>query len=442
MINKIISLYDDGKYEKSTLNKMMLERLKNPGIRRNLAESIHVISLYMKTEEDRESYKKLISGMLEYEDLVDELKEKWLITMNNCNKGISLVEVFAQCPEIKMIMQQNVKKIIKYSNWDYFEELLNGIKSIDDDGAIIEKCILEEDFIGEAIGEGEEEILAQAILDCKGLKNKEKYIRHIIDKSERDAKIADIVSLCNNTEAQIIYDEHKGIMRLYHASKKSKSISTLRAPEEIIGEAIKKGVEHEINAVIDSCEDGENINITSHGEGLHSITYDINGKHLKIGSNINNFHIKRNHRRFLQPYIRKEINGMTIEVYETHDNNHDNITDEELLEVFEEIYRDGLVWEDAKKENLVRLTKDNVTPEFVIQRDDRVYGYEEHTEELEVLRKGEVAICDLDFIYSIDDPVYKSGRYKRGLVPPEIIALKRKLDKEFEEGKRGKNEGR
>ena len=172
--------------------------------------------------------------------------------------------------------------------------------------------------------------------------------------------------------------------------------------------------------------------------GCHSLTYDIDGKHLKLSAGINNFNIKRNHRRFLQPYIRRKLGNIFVEVYDTQDNEHEQITDEELLEVFEELYRDGLIWADAKKENLVRLKKDNNFPEFIRQRDDTIYGFEEHTENLEVLKKGEVAICDLDYIYSIDDPVYKSGKYRKGWMSSKIIALKRKLKNELknEEGKR------
>lgn len=171
--------------------------------------------------------------------------------------------------------------------------------------------------------------------------------------------------------------------------------------------------------------------------GSCSLTYNINGKHLKLALDMYTPKIPRNHRRFLQPYIKKKLKSdLSVEVYDTHDNNIQEITDEELLEVWEELYRDGLVWEDAKKENLVRLTKENKSPEFIRQRDDTIHGFLEHTKKLGSLKEGEVAICDLDYIYSKCDPLYINGRYPKGNFPPKIEALKEQIDKENEKAAR------
>lgn len=180
--------------------------------------------------------------------------------------------------------------------------------------------------------------------------------------------------------------------------------------------------------------------------GWNGLTFDVNGKHLKISCNHDTYMLPRNHRRFLQPKIRKEIGNVFIEMYDIHNNEHDTITDEELLEVFEELYWDDIIWADAKKENLVRLVTDNTSPEYIRQRDDTIFGFEEHTENIgEPLKKGEVAICDLDLAYSRFDPRYINGIYIRGEMPTIIMELKDRLDEEYkrrqEEKERNKYDG-
>ncbi len=79
------------------------------------------------------------------------------------------------------------------------------------------------------------------------------------------------------------------------------------------------------------------------------------------------------------------------------------------------------------------MLKDNTLPAYLKKRDDTKYGFEEHTECLEVLKKGEVAICDLAFIYSMDSPEYKSGKFMRGEQDPKVIELEKKLESRNQE---------
>lgn len=434
MINKIISLYENSKFSADTINKVIVKKLNNSEIRKALIGNIPRISLYMK-EEDMESYKRLIREMLKYDDIRDGIKNRWCTIIHNCDNGISLIEPFTEYPEIKEDMQKKVEDIIAYSNWKDFQSLVQGLAYVDNN-ALIMKEYLEKSFLDDAIDYGEEEELAEEIIKYKGLKEKEKYINYIIGKTKKYDEIAELIYECKDTEANSVYDEHKGIMRLYEASLKNDNIEK-EVPQVIIGYIIANDMEEDINALVEACG-GENSEILSHGEGLHSLTYDINGKHLKIEIGINNFQIQKNHRRFLQPYIRKQKKDICMEVYETHDNNHDEITDEELLEVFKELYNDGLFWADAKQENLVRLVKDNKPPDYIKQRDDTIYGFKEHTNNLDVLKKGKVVVCDLDYIYSIDSPEYKNGTYRRGRLLPMIKILEENLKQERDR----KNEGR
>lgn len=426
----LMELYEKHKDSVSMINDMIKNILQNSKVRKKLIENIVSISTYVK-EEDINSYKQLIKAGMQYEDIKEKIKEDWFLIMHHCESGINLIEVFAECPEIKEDMKKRVEDIISFSNWIDYKELFQGLSSIDDEDAPIIQRYLEETFIKDATLCEEEMELAEAIIEYKGLQQKGKYIEQILQGTQDSVLITQIIDKCKNTEAESVYETHKELMRLYEISKNNPKVD-LSVSQSIIGEIIRHQMEEQVDFLLEICE-GKDSEIVSDGSGHHSITYKIKDNHLKIGIEGGNFKIKRNHRRFLQPIVRKKENNIVMEVYVYHDNNHDNITDEELLEVFEELYNDGLYWADAKKENLVRLLKDNTPPAYLKQRDDTKYGFEEHTKRLEVLRKGEVAVCDLAYIYSMDSPEYKSGKYMRGEQDPKVIDLERKLKSRKEE---------
>lgn len=426
----LMDLYENHKDSVSMINDMLKNMLQNSRVRKKLIENIVNISTYVK-EDDINSYKQLIKAGMQYEDIKEKIKQDWFSIMSHCESGINLIAVFSECPEIKEDMKKRVEDIIGFSNWIDYKELFQGLASIDNEDASIIQRYLEEMFITDATLCEEEMELVEAIIEYKGLQQKGKYIEQILQGTQDSALVTQIIDKCKDTEVESVYERHKGLMRLYEISKTNPKID-LSVPQSIIGEIIRQQMEEQIDFLIEICG-GKDSEIVSDGSGHHSITYQIKDNHLKIGIEGGNFKIKRIHRRFLQPIVRKKENNIVMEVYVYQDNNHDNITDEELLEVFKELYNDGLYWADAKKENLVRLLKDNTLPAYLKKRDDTKYGFEEHTECLEVLKKGEVAICDLAFIYSMDSPEYKSGKFMRGEQDPKVIELEKKLESRKQE---------
>ena len=89
------------------------------------------------------------------------------------------------------------------------------------------------------------------------------------------------------------------------------------------------------------------------------------------------------------------------------------ITDQKLLEIYKELEDAGIRWEDAKKENLLVLTKDNEIPDFVQSEDFNLFGFLKDerfpTKKHKALKKGDIVICDLDMLYTLDEQTYLSG---------------------------------
>lgn len=186
-------------------------------------------------------------------------------------------------------------------------------------------------------------------------------------------------------------------------------------PNEEITEESKKNLAITLGYVIKELLDETNSNYTDINyvdAGVFSEVYKIGNKVLKIGDKLNQYEIP-NHRRLLQPIARANYtlkNGNVIAciqvtpAVDTYFSNEEK-TDEKLYEIYKELRNDGIIWIDAKWENLGKLLDDNVTkwrgkrveisPQSV-GLDKKYVG--------EPLRKGNIVIIDLDMIYREENP--------------------------------------
>lgn len=144
--------------------------------------------------------------------------------------------------------------------------------------------------------------------------------------------------------------------------------------------------------------------------GSYSAVYEIGSKILKIGKAACTYKVPKNNKRFLQSLFRFQFpftnqqdyeDDFRIEIMEKCDTKS-NITDDELYELWEDIRRDGMIWTDISKSNVGRLLRDN---KIYFNGIENVYkpnlGFEENND-VEVLKKGELVLIDLDYVYSID----------------------------------------
>ena len=172
--------------------------------------------------------------------------------------------------------------------------------------------------------------------------------------------------------------------------------------------------------------------------GSYSKVYQIGEKVLKIGWEPEHHIVPKNHRRLIQPLIRKTdlfSNGsgrdFYIEISEKCDMSQ-KPSKEELYEVFKELREDGLLWTDAFEGNVGRLKKAN-KPHFgrigEIKEDNTIewgsfsnagsaQGLGKKDEPIEtqnVLDEGELVVIDLDYIFDANDTkiAWPKGRYSR-----------------------------
>lgn len=171
------------------------------------------------------------------------------------------------------------------------------------------------------------------------------------------------------------------------------------------------------------------------GCGGFTAVYQIGDKVIKIGSKRNNFKID-DHRRFLKPIYRQEIkhiNGkntlLCIEVTELVDTK--GIIEEDVYRIYKELREDGLIWGDAKVENLGILLKDNRVHFDNLEPSIEATGY--RTKNDEVLEAGDIVITDNDYIYKVKDleKVYKKDIHQIILdCFPSSVFLERKYQRE------------
>lgn len=137
------------------------------------------------------------------------------------------------------------------------------------------------------------------------------------------------------------------------------------------------------------------------GKGDHSNVYKLGNKVIKLGERRLTNKIPY-HRRILQPLLRRKIKNkdLYIEISEYVESDI-SITDEDAYLIYKELRNDGIIWLDAKRENLGRLRKNNIIhfkePLYV---EKESIGYIKETlKEEEPLNKGDLVIIDTDYLF-------------------------------------------
>lgn len=175
---------------------------------------------------------------------------------------------------------------------------------------------------------------------------------------------------------------------------------------EIIEELIKRQEKEKLSF----------LDIINCGGGISSRVYSIGDYVVKIGGKRLSPKIA-NHRRVLQPIIRRQNENMFIEVADNVDTKH--ISQEDVERVFYEMLEDGYGWLDPKYENLGRLRRQNV-PRNGIQRAVRTEDGIQYVDDEsgsspiatnmkgsidgEPLGEGELVIVDTDLIVNLRNP--------------------------------------
>lgn len=165
--------------------------------------------------------------------------------------------------------------------------------------------------------------------------------------------------------------------------------------------------------------------------GFTSLVMQVGDKIVKLGEWKFQYRVPY-HPRIMMPQFRKKYSDNSVlEVYNLGNTKSAKITDQELLKIYKELEATGIIWGDAKKDNVLVLLQDNKLPDFVRSEDFNLFGFLEDerfpTKNHKALKAGELVICDLDCLYTINDP---NGEHKN---PDQVIIEYIESKKQVEE---------
>lgn len=222
------------------------------------------------------------------------------------------------------------------------------------------------------------------------------YIRNNLDLIIDSSNIDDLTGLLKklkSTNKEELKKVHPNIVRKLTGKKRNNLDNNMMQSLTMIFEEIAQ------NEMVD-VSDVEYI-----GKGDHSNVYKLGNKVIKLGGRRLTNKIPY-HRRILQPLFRREIKNkdLYIEISEYVESDI-SITDEDAYLIYKELRDDGIIWLDAKSENIGRLKKDNVIhfKEPLYVKKESVGYIEETIKEEEPLHKGDLVIIDTDYLYKEND---------------------------------------
>ena len=100
---------------------------------------------------------------------------------------------------------------------------------------------------------------------------------------------------------------------------------------------------------------------------------------------------------------------LCVEITEKVDT--ENVTHDDLYDIYTELRDEGLIWVDCHLSNLERLIQDNtIYYEGIEKVDINATGY--LTDNEEVLKKGDIVIIDNDYIFTEEEfqNLFKNGK--------------------------------
>ena len=266
----------------------------------------------------------------------------------------------------------------------------------------------------------------------KGMKFKErfKYIYEIyegirINYYTIDEYIEDLIKnneidyICENMEEIVDSNDIKLLIKL-DLLKKLKQLNSDRFNEihssiickmiDIKPQLLDYNTLRGLTIIVDEVAQNENVDISKLeyiGKGSLTEVYKLGNKVIKFGKNRLTDKIPY-HRRILQPLVRRRVYNSFKDIYieiAEYIKTDNEITDEDAYAIYKELREDGIIWLDAKRENLGRLEKDNIAHfnEQICVKNKTVGYIPETIKKEEPLHKGDLVILDTDFLFREQD---------------------------------------
>lgn len=413
-----------------TISKM-LQFIDRKDVRDEISDNIIEISILAQPKE----LKKLLEEFIKYPDGVATVNRRWRIIYNSSKDCIGLMATLGISETVKKQMLQDVPFLIKYGNFHNTANLSRELSRFEggheaiaqNADELIEDCFKDAHFLAMP--------LLQTELGRKKLKEKFEKIKSIytLDRNMLDFfKL--IRAMKDYPEFQEEYEDYSYWADLYEEIEVPKP-RVLKSPADIFSlpqKEMRKIVRDNEAPIIKDITFSKLINCKEREEKQIILKHIANGNKyqykshgtssfiiqagrqiIKLGNGRRKFEIPY-HPRIMMPYFRKKYSDEScLEIFNYGITDSAKITDEKLLEIYKEFERDKIKWGDAKKENILELTEDNVVPDYVQSEDFNLFGFLEDerfpTKNHIVLKKGDLVVCDLDMLYAIDDPEYREG---------------------------------
>lgn len=392
---------------------------------------------------EENEFEKLIELLLEYPDGVEALKNNWRIILNNVKNSINILEIYRKNDEISKEVLKDIPYLISYSNIDdtgiiakqisYFEggkeaiaqNFENLIKFSHTNLDLIFSCTLNTSAGKKAIKE-----------NFEMLKNKPKdffrFITLLKDVEEFEEEYnkyhlwAELYFSIDEYYSEIEISEN----HLYNSYREIERKNIYLTKREAIFYDLLKSSDEELEEkriILEKVSNGNKFKYKTVGND--SIVFQVGNQIIKLGIDTENQYEIPYHPRIMMPYFRKKYkDNSVLSVFNLGNTKSIKITDEKLLEIYKELEEAGILWGDARKDNLLVLLSDNTLPDFIKSEDFNLFGFIKDekfpTTNHKVLKKGEVVICDLYFLFAKEDP-----NYIEGSLDPVILDYINKKDK-------------
>lgn len=339
----------------------------------------------------------------------DKKNCEFVIKNNLFWKNIYIINCYFNKNVVKIIVEKLLNVNINFINPNNFIELIN--INCDNSFCIQVLTYLKNNNINLneyldilANNNAPFEIIKFLVSDvCKNEDNIDNFVKNFselinyIDLFKDDEKIYKKISDSINNHEYMFLEN----ILVYSLTLNSKEIE-----EERIMPYFKRIVDEVLDYEGIKCSD-----IRLIGEGGSSCVYKIGNKVLKLGRNRLGFKIDNN-KRFLRPLLREDIkslkDGTLFFIEITEKVKTENITYEDVYQIYKELRDEGLVWVDCYSQNLGRLEKSNKIY-FGEQINPVSSAINYNTESFDELEKRELVILDNELILPEKDFIDKFG---------------------------------
>lgn len=410
-------------FNNKNLYDKIIKHIDNRLVREKVYSELAGLPFCMEQNE----FEKLIELLLRYPDGVEALKNNWRIILNNVKNSINVLEIYRKNNEISQEVLKDIPYLINYSN-------------IDDAGVIAKQISY---FAGgrEAIAENFENLIKfshtnlDLIFSCAlntpdGKKSIKENFEMLKTKPRDFFKF--ITLLKDVDEFKDEYNKYHIWAELYFLidtydlessenylwnsyEKHDRKNIYFKKRERIFRNLLKSNDEEleEKRMILEKVSNGNKFKYKTMGND--SIVFQAGNQIIKLGEDPENQYEIPYHPRIMMPYFRKKYkDNSVLSVFNLGNTKSIKITDEKLLEIYKELEEAGILWGDARKDNLLVLLSDNTLPDFIKSEDFNLFGFMKDdrfpTNNHKALKRGDIVICDLGFLFAKGDPNYTEGR--------------------------------